>query len=163
MFKFIIRVTLLLAFCSTSQASESKSHNYKNPYIHCNIILSDACFGIAKGDKLSKEIIFDFLIYRLTFSSERTAVIYYGFNPNINDKETSIFQPCVKDNGFSSCKQRILSDGGYELIARRDENSLIIHAIISGGSKGARESISFLNNIRACKKIKKSVTCSPKS
>jgi hypothetical protein len=161
MFKFIIKIVLFLAFHSISQASDSKILTRKGPYIHCNVILSDACFGTVKGDKLSKEFAIDFLIYRLTFSSGRTAVIYYGFNPNINDKEANIFQPCVKDNGFSSCKQRILSDGGYELIARRDEESLIIHTVISGGSKAKIESMSFLNNIRACKKIEQKITCAP--
>jgi hypothetical protein len=136
-------------------------HTLNGPYTYCDVILSDACFGIARGDKLSMEFIIDFYLYKVTFTSGRTAVIYHGFNPNIDDKDTTVFQPCALKNGFSSCKQRQFNNGGYELVARRDEESLIIHVTISGGSKGKEESISFLNNVRACKRVNHSITCSP--
>lgn len=157
----LLFLSIILATCTTSEADESRANLRTAPYIYCNVTLPDACFGIATGDKLTMEMVIDFVLYKVKFSSGRSATIYYGFNPTPSDKRGTEFISCSGMNGFGVCKIRSLENSGRELIAARDEKSEILHVIISDGSKGEESLKFFINNIRACKQTDSTISCAP--
>lgn len=157
----LLFLSIIFATCTTSEADESRANLRTAPYIYCNVTLPDACFGIAAGDKLTMEIVIDFVLYKVKFASGGSATIYYGFNPSSSDKRGTDFIACSGMNGFGVCKKRTLKNGDMELIAARDGRSEALHIIVAGDSKDQEIPNSFINNIRACKQTDSTISCAP--
>jgi hypothetical protein len=133
------------------------------PYLFCNVYLSDVCFGIAAGDWLTLSHRGDFLLYNIHLTSGREGTVYYGFNPSLarNSEAEEAFRSCAGEGGFAECKRRAMIGGGIEFLARRDSQSMWTHITISGGRAGTEGVEAFLRNVRACEKKARSITCEP--
>lgn len=160
---FTVLLLSLVSSMSSAIAATAETRVARHePYVYCNVYAADACFGVARGDRLTMEPRIDFVVYEVSFSFGRTAVIYSGFNPRIGEDPGSGFKTCVGTNGFAECRRRELANGGVEFVASRDKQSAFLHIVISKGKADDLPKLeSFLANIRACTYDGDSVTCTP--
>ena len=160
----IVRAFVLLILVAShwgASATEQPKNVRSGPYVFCNVFASDACFGIAQGDKLSMEIVIDFVLYHISFSSGRSATIYSGYHPDLSKSQGKTFEKCG-NNSFTECKRRNLDDGGVELLAQRDKQSQFLHVIVSAGAAKDTPLVeSFLQNIRSCIRTGDAIRCVP--
>lgn len=160
--KLLVSLLLFSILAAQSAAADQQPRNrQQGPYHLCNVFTSDACFGIAQGDKLNMEIVTDFVLYHVSFPFGRIATIYSGFNPTLADSPGGKFERCLKPNGFENCRRRSLDDGGFEFIANREKEGRQLHVIVSGGKDGAPLVDSFLENIRSCRRSGNTIHCAP--
>lgn len=128
------------------------------PYLFCNVFLADGCFGIAAGDRVTMQIVTDFVLYDLVFASGKRARLYSGFNPSVIDGQGEKFRTCEWHQDFGDCATRTLDDGRVEFLARRNKKSTVIHVVIDAGI-APRVVNSFLRNIRPCVLRSKTIRC----
>jgi hypothetical protein len=127
------------------------------PYLFCNVFLADGCFGIAAGDRLTMQVITDFVQYDIMFSSGGSARLYSGFNPNVM-QEDGKFENCAWSQRFSECKTRVMNDRRTEFIARRSAKSTSIHLVFDATVSPIIIN-SFVRNIRSCTSNVKIIRC----
>jgi hypothetical protein len=163
MSRFTVLLLLFISSMPSTFAATAEIRVVRHaPYVYCNVYAADACFGIAKDDRLTMAPAIDFVVYEVSFSFGRTAVIYSGFNPRIGVEPGSDFKPCAGSNGFAECRRRELANGGVEFVASRDQRSAFLHIVISKGKADDLPKLeSFLANVRACTYDGDSVTCAP--
>jgi hypothetical protein len=159
-------ITLLAgSLCAlvTDARAQNAMEPRAQPYLFCNVYLSDFCFGIAPGDHLTMAHRGGFLLYNIDFSFGGHATLYYGFHPTLNaDSEAATsFTSCVGFGGFTECKRREMKGGGIEILARRDAQSMSTHLTVSRGDAAAQAIESFIRNMRACQKKGLAITCEP--
>lgn len=160
---FHILVVAILLFSNSGVAGEkldSGGGERTTPYLFCNVFLADGCFGIAAGDRLTMQVITDFVQYDLVFSSGGSARLYSGFNPSVM-QENGKFESCKWSQRFSECKSRVLNDRRTEFIARRSAKSTAIHLIVDASVSSTIVN-SFLRNIRPCTSNGKIIRCDSK-
>lgn len=156
----ILTLAAILLFSNSGVAGEklnSGGGERTKPYLFCNVFLADGCFGIAAGDRLTMQVITDFVQYDLVFSSGGSARLYSGFNPNVI-QEDGKFENCAWNQRFSECKTRVLKDRRTEFIARRSAKSTAIHLMFDATVSPSIVN-SFLRNIRSCASNVKIIRC----
>ena len=159
-----LRVLILFfLIAGTGEAtSGAQSRNLRTgSYLFCNVYLSSACFGIAQGDKLTMEVVADYVLYRVDFAFGRSATIYSGHNPAVQASPTTKFEKCRGLRGFAECRERNLDDGGVEFLARSNARAPFLHLVLSAGNGRTAEVDSFLQNIRACRRKGDIIDCDP--
>jgi hypothetical protein len=153
---FVIAVAIL-SFSQLGIASEKPVPGRAKPYLFCNVFLSDGCFGIAAGDKLTMQVVTDFVQYDLLFSAGGSARLYSGYNPNVT-QENGEFENCAWHHRFSECKTRVFHDGRREFLARRSAKSTAIHLVVDATVSSIIVE-SFIRNIRSCTSSQKIIRC----
>ena len=156
----IMIVGVVIFFSNWAIAGENAGAGRKlknEPYLFCNVFLADGCFGIAAGDKLTMQVVTDFVQYDVMFASGGSAHLYSGFNPNIAQADEK-FKNCAWDQKFSECSIRVLNDGRTEFFARRSAKSTAIHLMFEAKVSPIIVD-SFLRNIQSCTSSLKIIQC----
>jgi hypothetical protein len=156
-FPITFAILLFSNFGVAGEKLDTEDRGRIEPYLFCNVFVADGCFGVAAGDRLTMQVVTDFVQYDLMFSSGGSARLYSGFNPNIMQDDAK-FEDCDWNQSFSECKTRTLNDRRTEFIARRSAKSTAIHLVFDA-KVSPRIINSFLRNIRSCRSDLKIIRC----
>jgi len=129
------------------------------PYIYCNVYTSVACFGITSGDKLTFEILGDYVMYTILFNFGAEAKVYVGFHPDIPEDWKTTFSKCDFSNHFKLCRWRANSASETEVVAMADEKRQLVHIVVKGRDQMPSRVASFLSNFRPCLRAGETLTC----
>jgi len=146
-----------LVFCLLAISPGSTSAAFEDRNVTCNVFASGACFGVAPGDKLTMEVIVDFVQYQVAFAGGGLATIYSGYNPSV--AQSPAWKPCVSVMGFNDCRERRPQADVIEVIARRDENAPYVHVVVTPKNTPADLIKAFLKTVHPCRRADLSVSC----
>ena len=159
-FGFKLRVAAIsLMFFASCAGSVGTARAQRAKYIHCNIYLSEACFGVAQGDEVVLSIPADFLRYEIKLGGGIRSLVYSGYNPDIFDASlASSFEACLEAPGVCSYSSE---DGtGIEAVYSGSRSESTVHVLIDDLNDSNRERArEFLSNFRPCKSHGQSLTC----
>jgi len=157
----VLFLFLLLLSVSSGCASSAEvvSTPNRNIYVHYNVMLSSACFGIAAGDELQMRIPADYVLYEIKFNDGRSAVVYFGHHAKIVDPVLRTnFEDCVAT--AETCSFIRENGAVLEAMYLGDREKSGVHLLLSGINPGnlgrARE---FVDNFRPCRRVGLNLIC----
>ena len=148
---------MVLVLITLTTISDAPAAQNENRYVHCNVFLQTACFGISQGDSLNMQIPFDFVLYQIEFGFGGKALIYSGYNPQeVGSDSVHLSSDCGRKS--DSCNLYRVSPNQHRLLFEVDGDFLDIS--LSGVSNEDLDQLnSFLHNFRYCESPSSGVVC----